>query len=254
MVLAYHLVEGGTGSPVDLPLATFRNQLEELAAGPWPVLSLDRALQWLKEPEARHTTAVVLTFDDAFENFFRHALPVLRDLALAATLYVPVHFLEGRGPAPLAGAEALPPASWGQLRETAREGLVSVGSHSLSHDNLPALAEDRARRELTESRRILEDRLEVTVDHFAYPRALTCAAVTRLAAETYRTAAVAGGKRLPPGGPRDPWALPRWPLRRDHPVRLGPLLEQAFWLEERLAAAARGWRARLRYRKEDPRG
>jgi peptidoglycan/xylan/chitin deacetylase (PgdA/CDA1 family) len=54
------------------------------------------------------------------------------------------------------------------LRALARHGHV-VGSHTMTHPNMAYLGEDDARRELTESKRLLEQHLGTSVQHFSYP-------------------------------------------------------------------------------------
>jgi peptidoglycan/xylan/chitin deacetylase (PgdA/CDA1 family) len=205
-VLAYHLVEGGTGSPVDLPLDTFRRQMEELAAT-GRVLSLDDAVRRLEggpaDPANRETPAVVLTFDDAYRSFRTHAFPVLAELGLPATLYAPTAFVAGEAPGPLAGARDLPALDWGELAELAASGLVTVGSHTHTHPDLDTLARSDAtavRDELARSKELLEERLGRPVEHFAYPRARRSDVAETEVRARYRTAVVAGGRANRPAG------------------------------------------------------
>lgn len=238
-VLAYHLVGAGTDSPVDLPAQRFRRQMEELAQRGGTV-GLGEALRRLQDGSAAATSLTVLTFDDAFENFHAAAWPVLRDLALPATLFVPVGFVEGTHPSPLAGAE-LPPCTWDQLAAMVDAGLA-VGSHSWSHADLPGLAETDLDHELTTSRRRLEERLGTAVDTFCYPRALWDRRTERRVARVYRAACTGGGGRLRPRS-HHPLRLQRVSVRRDGPSSLAPILEAGTWLEERWADRVRRWRA-----------
>jgi peptidoglycan/xylan/chitin deacetylase (PgdA/CDA1 family) len=263
-VLAYHLVGAGTDSPVDLPRGVFRAQMEELRAGARAV-PLAAAVAWLKSlrsPQSpagpRDETAspageiapagddrrpvVAVTFDDAYENFYAHAWPVLRELAIPATLFVPVGFVAGETAAPIRGTGGLPPASWKQLREMADEELLTVGSHSWSHPDLRRLPAAAVREELARSRRELEHRLGRPVTAFCYPRGLWSRRLEPLVGETYALAAVGGGRRVTAANLR-PLRLGRVPLRRDMPVPLAPILRASLWLEEWLADRLRraGW-------------
>lgn len=58
--------------------------------------------------------------------------------------------------------------SWDQIREMHRAG-VSFGSHTLSHPVVSQLGPEDLHRELSESKRIMEDRLGAPVTDFAYP-------------------------------------------------------------------------------------
>lgn len=240
-LLAYHLVAGGTSSPVDLSRSTFERHLETLPEL-GRVVPLERALERLRserEPSDEHW--IVLTFDDAFRNFYDQAWPLLADRHLPATLYVPTGFLDGTSPSPLTGAEELPPATWAQLRELSRSGRLTLGSHSVSHPDLRSLDTSSRRAELEESRRQIEAETGQTADSFCYPRALWSAAVRADVAAIYASATIAGGRRNRPDR-HDPHALFRLPLRRDMPGELFDVLKKPLWLEEWAASRLRGLR------------
>lgn len=245
-VLAYHLVEAGTASPVDLPLATFRRQVEELAAG-GRVVSLDEALRRLSGDDSPEDDgpSIVLTFDDAYRSLRTHAFPLLERLRLPSTLYVPTGFVNRETPGPLAGARDLPAFDWSELAELTASELVTLGSHTHTHPDLDvlALADPAATMdELRRSKELLEDRLGRPVEHFAYPRARRSDAAETEVARYYRSAVVAGGRA---NRPRrfDRYRISRVPVRRDMPRTLTPLLSRSLVLEEALAAAARGLRS-----------
>ncbi|MFH0908149.1 MAG: polysaccharide deacetylase family protein [bacterium] len=58
---------------------------------------------------------------------------------------------------------------WEQVRQLARDPLVTIGAHTVSHVPLARLNEDDMMREMAGSRQRLEDRLGIPVRHFAYP-------------------------------------------------------------------------------------
>lgn len=58
---------------------------------------------------------------------------------------------------------------WTDAAEMLASGLVDIGAHSCSHSILTRVPLAVARREIGESRRILQQRLGVPVDFFAYP-------------------------------------------------------------------------------------
>jgi peptidoglycan/xylan/chitin deacetylase (PgdA/CDA1 family) len=66
----------------------------------------------------------------------------------------------------LCAAEAL---SWDDLRELARDPLVTIGAHTVNHPVLSALSVDQAYAEISESRERIESHIGVPVKHFCYP-------------------------------------------------------------------------------------
>lgn len=237
LILAYHLVGADTDAPVDIPLEVFRRHLEELRDHA-TVIRLDDAVELLESGDSCEGPAVVLTFDDAYENFHTHVRPVLEEYGFPAMLYVPVDFVDGVTHGPLSGAEFLPACSWPQLVEMVEGGLISVGSHTLSHPDLLLVSDDRAREEIQKSRLRLELRLGRSIDSFCYPKGRWSDDLEPIVAAHYRSAVVGGGVRARPRS----WSavrLPRLPVRRDMAESILPALEYSIWLEEWIADRVR---------------
>lgn len=228
-VLAYHLVGAGTGSPVDLPDDLFRRQVEELAAVA-EVVPLGEAVRRLTSPDARAARPLaVLTFDDAYANFLERAWPMLDELGLPATLFVPVGFLDGTHPPPIHGVD-LPPAHWEDLAAAVAGGRLEIGAHSWTHRDLRRLPDAALGRELGAARRRLAERLGVEIAAFCYPRGLWNRRLERRVATEYSLAVVGGGRRWAP--PQTPLRVQRVSLRRDGPAALAPIVPAPIWLEE----------------------
>ena len=58
---------------------------------------------------------------------------------------------------------------WDEVCELARDPLVTIGAHTLSHPVLGALSPDQASLEMRDSRDRLEARIGMPVTHFCYP-------------------------------------------------------------------------------------
>ena len=66
---------------------TFARQMRFVAAN-YRVVSLTTLVEHLVRHERFPERAVAITFDDGYQDNHRHALPVLRELGLPATVYV----------------------------------------------------------------------------------------------------------------------------------------------------------------------
>jgi peptidoglycan/xylan/chitin deacetylase (PgdA/CDA1 family) len=239
-ILTYHLVGAGTSSAVDLPADVFRAQLRELHAFAH-VCSLDDAVYRLERNIDSDRPIVVITFDDGFDNFRTQAWPILHELRLPATLYVPVGFLEHTSGTPLTGAERLQPLTWAALRELAVDPLITIGSHSWSHRDVRQIDIDELRCDLRRSRERLENETGKPVGHFCYPQAKWSRKAEKEVQASYRTAVVAGGRTNFPQH-FNPMRLARVPVRRDMPAELVPIVQSTVWLEEWAASYTRGFR------------
>ena len=102
---------------------------------------------------------VVITFDDAYADFYSAALPVLKEHDFRATLYVPTGYVgatsrfngtRGEGDRKI--------LSWDALRDITAEG-VEMAAHSHTHPQMDRVPAAAIRDEVRRSRRLIEDKL-----------------------------------------------------------------------------------------------
>jgi len=112
---------------------------------------------------------VVITFDDAFEDFYTNALPTLQKHSFSATLYIPTG-LVGKTSRWLVpeGEENRPLMNWVQINEAESLG-IECGAHSETHPHLDEISLNSAREQIENSKKVLEVQLGHVVDTFAYP-------------------------------------------------------------------------------------
>ena len=154
-ILTYHRIAADRGDPFAVSPADFQRQAEELVAS-GTVVALEEALAQIEQGSAE-TPRIAMTFDDGTADFYSEALPVLAQYRLPATLYV--------NPSRV-GKDGF--VNWDQLRDVLATG-IQVGSHSLDHVSLGALEMEEVRRQVHESRQILQDQLGSEVTSLAYP-------------------------------------------------------------------------------------
>jgi peptidoglycan/xylan/chitin deacetylase (PgdA/CDA1 family) len=186
----------------------FAVQMNYLRLAGYRVLRLDEALDCLRRDQPVPPKAVVLTFDDAYENFYDYALPHLQRHGFPATVYAIAGML-GKTATWLErdGHEAAPLMTGARLRELRSYG-IDIGSHSVSHVRLGGLPHDQVLDEVTRSRAMLQDVLGQAVDHFCYPYGSHDAQAVRAVAQAgYRSATTCERAPATPGN--DALALPR---------------------------------------------
>jgi peptidoglycan/xylan/chitin deacetylase (PgdA/CDA1 family) len=113
--------------------------------------------------------SVAVTFDDGFADIRRHALPILEQEAIPATLFAVTGVLGGLNE--WMDRSVFPPRrimSASELRDLQAAG-VEVGSHTVSHPSMVDLSLEEAAREARESKDALEQILGREVRYFAYP-------------------------------------------------------------------------------------
>ncbi len=192
VILMYHKI----GAPLassrlhDLYVSTrdFDRQTAELAAAGQRPVPYGEALETIDAGGS----GFCLTFDDAFASVFDHALPALQARRLKAMLFVVAGLIgakdewdHGIGEPPQALMDER------QIRDWLAAGH-EIGAHTLTHPALAELPPERARAEIFDGKKLLEDRFGVPVRHFCYPYGSYNARVRDLVAEAgYKTACAA---------------------------------------------------------------
>lgn len=209
-ILMYHSLSRAAAAPFRryaLDPTLFEAHLSYLAAHRYDTLTVSELTERWASGEPLSAKTVVLTFDDGFADFHTRALPALARHGMTATLYVVTGYVgdtsqwlrsEGEGDRRI--------LSWGQLGEIAAAGIECAG-HTHTHPQLDVLPAHRVHDELSRSKRLLEEQLQVPVHSFAYPFGYHCATVRATAAAVgYRSACAVAGQ-VSVGGDR--FAIPR---------------------------------------------
>lgn len=127
-----------------------------------------------------HKINVVITFDDGYQSWVAHALPVLKELGLPATFFVSSGFV-GLGAADedefkrsrlSMTQDAMKEArglGLGDIRAIAQAGLT-IGGHTLNHSHLGMVRDTaHARNEIVADKEKLERMTGKKIEFFAYP-------------------------------------------------------------------------------------
>lgn len=155
--------------------------------------------------------SVVLTFDDGYADFHRHAAPLLDAHGFTATVFVTTGWLDDAGEQ-AAGEPLDRMLSWAQVRELAAAG-IEIGAHSHSHAQLDQIPGPALRAELRHSKALLEAGIGRSVTTLAYPFGYSSRRVRdEVAASGYRCAAAVTNAIGGPGS--DVLAVPRLTVRR----------------------------------------
>jgi peptidoglycan/xylan/chitin deacetylase (PgdA/CDA1 family) len=169
-----------------MPLVLMYHSVEPYDEDPFMVTvrprRFDRQLRWLRRRglrgvsmtellaarrDGRGAGLVGLTFDDGYTDFVTEALPALRRHGFTATVFVVAGALGGHnswdGPGPR--------KSLMTEREVCRVAAagMEIGSHSLSHVQLPTLTDNELLQQVRRSRQILAEVAGRPVTGFCYP-------------------------------------------------------------------------------------
>ena len=149
VVLMYHSVgasnSGEKGAELYcLSVEKFRGQIEYLVR--------------VTQSPTRPATLYIITFDDGDIKNYTNAYPALKELGLKAYFFI------------IASKVGTPGyMTWKQIKELADAGMV-IGSHGMTHRILTELSDIELDFELSESKKMIEEKIEKKIDNLSIPK------------------------------------------------------------------------------------
>ena len=157
-IVMYHKVDDTSAtSGLSVSPESFKRQMYFLKSRHYNVTKLEDIQDMVKKNRFPSKT-IAITFDDGYENNYTNAYPVLKNLGLHATIFII--------PA-LVGADGY--LTWDQIIEMSESGVITIGSHTMTHPWLPGQPEQKMDSEIRDSKRAIEGHLNKEVSVFSYP-------------------------------------------------------------------------------------
>jgi peptidoglycan/xylan/chitin deacetylase (PgdA/CDA1 family)/glycosyltransferase involved in cell wall biosynthesis len=158
-ILTYHGIEISPTNSFAVTLNNFENQMQYLKER-FNVISLPQFSNCLVQKKSFARDTVIITFDDGFKNFYQFAYPILKKYQIPATCFI----ITSKVGNPVDNF-----MNWEEINELLNDGLITIGSHTISHESLPTLNDLQLQNEIRGSKDILEKNLDMTVEFFSYP-------------------------------------------------------------------------------------
>ena len=112
---------------------------------------------------------VAFTFDDAYQDVYLNAFPLLQKFGFTASIFVITGYVGKYNQWDYNwGKNREKHLSWDQIKEMADAGF-NFGSHTVNHPDLTKIPEQFVEHELKKSKEVLEDKLGQRVDFLSYP-------------------------------------------------------------------------------------
>jgi peptidoglycan/xylan/chitin deacetylase (PgdA/CDA1 family) len=158
-ILLYHWIET---SPVDsryyVPPYKFEAEIKLLHDWGYTSISTTMLVQAIMAGASLPPRPVIITFDDAHEDNYTNAFPIMKKYGFTGVLYLPYNYIGTNGYLTVDEVKTMTAAGW------------EVGSHTLSHPiNFPTLDPASLRAEIVDSRKKLAALLGLPILTFAYP-------------------------------------------------------------------------------------
>ena len=103
---------------------------------------------------------ISISFDDGFRGVFENFY-FFKNKNIPITIFLVTDYLGTKNYLQIREVK--------QLLET---GLVTIGSHTVSHSNLTEISHEKAKNEMSLSKDFLEKNLNITIESFCFPRGL----------------------------------------------------------------------------------
>ena len=155
----------------------FREQMEFLCKNDYSVIRLEELISCLTQNRELPQKSVVITFDDGYRSNYTNAFPVLKRYNFPATVFLATDYIgksevfpwfNGLSERNQKARENWIPLSWGEIIEMSQDN-IRFGSHTCSHANIRKMSEREFGKEIEESKRVIEGKINKHVNLFSYP-------------------------------------------------------------------------------------
>jgi len=158
-ILMYHEIGTPSGPWKELYVEpeTFAKQLDWLAANGYTTVALaDVYSHWYKETPLPEKP-IVITFDDGYLSMYEKVMPLLLSKNMQAAFFLyPSKFGTPTGLTP-------------EMVVSLAENGMEIGSHTYSHMDLTKASNQQLKKELLDSKNLLEQLTKKPVDFLCYP-------------------------------------------------------------------------------------
>ncbi len=157
-IVMYHKIDGNSAaSRLSVSPESFKAQMSFLKRHKYNVVKLEDLAGMVRGNKLPSKT-IAITFDDGYEDNYLNAYPVLKEFNLPATIFIIPAMIGSDGY-----------LTWDQVIEMSESGVITIGSHSLSHPWLTNQADQVLDSEIMGSKRAIESHTRKDIYTFSYP-------------------------------------------------------------------------------------
>jgi len=157
-IIMYHKIDNNAEiSKLSVSPKSFDRHISFLKRHNYNVVKLETMVELVKSGKVPPKT-IAITFDDGYEDNYIEAYPILRKYNIPATIFIVPNFIGKDGY-----------LTWDQIIKMSNSGVISIGSHTMSHSYLPSFQGEKLNTEIIDSKKIIESRIKKPVLSFSYP-------------------------------------------------------------------------------------
>lgn len=181
-ILLYHHISDTIDTQYNVHPDNFAQQMQWLYDNGYSTITIADVARLVREGGKIPERPIVLTFDDGYLDVYKNAYPILKQYGYVATFFIIGETVNTGGN-----------LSAKKLRNLINNGW-EIGSHSMSHIDLNQ--GNNWEYEIIGSKNLLEEKLGVTIQTFAYPYGLANSSVIQYTIDAGYTSAVGLGSSV----------------------------------------------------------
>ena len=157
VVLCYHRFEDLPRDYLAIKPSEFEAQMQGIKDNGFTVIPMKDFLAWRRGEKEIPAKSALITIDDGYVSAYNVAWPILKKFGYPFSMFVYIQYIGSGGKS----------ITWDQLAEM-RDAGVDIGCHSWSHQKKLGY-EGWLKKEIVESKQLLEKNLAIKVETFTYP-------------------------------------------------------------------------------------
>jgi len=174
LILMYHSIDNKKLKRlkgIRVSIKNFDKQIAYLSKNNYKSYTLS---EMIEQKEKLPPKSVVITFDDGYKDNFTNALAILKKYDFKATIFVITNRFDNDWSLHRKAKNAnivnyIDKLSDEDIKNLLNSGLIEIGAHTINHKNFSKLTLQEKEYEILESKKILEEKFNITCKTFSYP-------------------------------------------------------------------------------------
>lgn len=167
-ILYYHQVAEGIPLKQGVSPGVFQAQIDYLSRKKYRTIGFGDLADHFHNGHPLPPRAIIISFDDGYQNTFSRAYPILKQVGFMATTFVVSGFIGGESCWEGTKEQVVPLMTRENILTMSADGF-QFGGHTRTHKKLTALSREEAGNEVALGKKDLEELLQKPVYSFAYP-------------------------------------------------------------------------------------
>jgi len=166
MMLTYHRNNSKYRDSLTIRHEYFKKQIEYLISKKFLFIPIN---EYIENYNKNSKKKIIITFDDGFADNFWFACNILKEFGINPLIFLIVNYIgTDKIFSRYKDKEKDRFLNWDEIKEMLKYG-VEFGSHTLTHPHLIQITEEEAKKEIFDSKKIIEDKIGKEIKFFCYP-------------------------------------------------------------------------------------